>query len=186
MAHVILIPGTHGNLGDISGRWWAPGSAIWSMLIEAGHRVASFPWDTCVDGLLGENTRWIKAGRRLQATMPAGASVIAHSHGGAVVAYAAAHGARFGTVITLGTPPRSDVPYRALPKNSNFWAHLYGDWRDFWAVLGAAGDGEFNWWRRSMRYADRNILCEANHTDLCTAKVLREAGVLDILEGQHD
>lgn len=189
---IVLLPGTCGNHGPrsaIAQRWWFPGSEIWRWLEEAGHEVASFAWNTDLDGPVGDNDIWKNAGKRLAKVAPPGAHIIAHSHGLAPAAYAAdwlfknsQQRRAFGTVISLGTPPRTDVPYGYLATACGQWMHLYGDWRDLWAILGSAGDGTFNWWKRSMPYADKNIKCRANHEQLCTVKTLKEAGVLEMLK----
>lgn len=178
---VILIPGTHGNLEPYAARqWWSQTSPNAAMLRRAGHRVVSFPWSTRLDGLLSKNSTWLSAGKRLFDTAPEGAHIIAHSHGGAVVAYAAAHGARFGTVVTLGTPPRSDVPYRELTASCSRWVHIAGDYRDMWAVLGSAGDGIFNWFRRDMPHAHKNTRWRCNHTELCEVETWDRNKLIEI------
>ena len=185
MARVILIPGTHGALGrmDNNSRWWRPGLEFWDMLKAAGHHPESFGWDTFIEGMFGPNTRWKNNGEWLARLVMAGERpcVIAFSHGGNILPYASLAGAEFGHVVTVGTPPRTDVDYAALRDHCHFWTHIHGNWRDVLAVLGGVGDGDFNWFRRRMPLADKNIQLPMGHTELIDPAVWREHGLLDSL-----
>lgn len=171
MSRILLIPGTHDNLAPhATNEWWAPGSENAALLRRAGHQAYSVAWGTRLDGWDGKNKKWETAGATLWDQALNGDSIIAFSHGGAVAAYAAKLGRRFGTVITLGTPPRTDVPFKVLRERCEKWVHFAGDYRDIWAVLGSAGDGTFNWFRRDMPHAHVNVQWRCNHTDLCEVK----------------
>lgn len=175
MSEIVLIPGTHGNLGDAADveDWWHPGSEFASALRAAGHQVVSFAWSTRLDGLVGDNRHWKEAGKRLAIVAGVGWSIYAHSHGGQVAAYAAQFGAKFTKVFTAGTPVRTDVPYDYLRYASHEWFHLYGTKDCWWQPLGALGDGKLKL-RRTMELADENIPCAAGHGDLTSIEILRE------------
>jgi len=94
--------------------------------------------------------------------------IIAHSHAGQVVAYAASeYGLRVPLVITVSTPPRDDMEgaYYTLTKSTR-WRHLYDGHRDLIGGLGMIGDGAL-FGQRSMDYALENIKLEGvSHTGI--------------------
>ncbi len=165
---VILIAGTHA----IDDPWWMVGSGFVRMLQEAGLRVENlrepYLWDTDLDGLGRHNDAWIAAGWSLiwychKHVPPVGnvyqpVSIIAHSHGGQLVAYAASRGLIVDTLITVATPVRRDMLriHREARPNIRQWVHLYSDWSDWMQVLGALFDGRIGVYRK-MDLADRNI-----------------------------
>ena len=161
-ARVILVPGTWGNTPEHDD-WWKPDRAFSAVLRQRGFEPLSFAWDTQLDGVLGENDKWLEAGRRLTKQIQRGDCVIAHSHGGQVLAYAAAWG--LGPVVTLATPVRDDVPYSNIRSSSPNWTHVYGNYTDYMQLLGSAFDGHFHGWRRQMSFAHQNVKVNTNHED---------------------
>ncbi|MEK6591549.1 MAG: hypothetical protein AABZ67_00570 [Pseudomonadota bacterium] len=108
------------------------------MLKEGGYQPLDdsdpFYWSTALDGVDRNNFHWDAAGRALAwyaALKCPGrmVSLIAHSHGGQVAAYAARFGLRIDTVVTVATPVRADMgdEYRALRDRSLRWVHIYTD-----------------------------------------------------------
>jgi len=158
---VIIVPGTWGNTPDHDD-WWKPGKPFWERLVELNYQPLSFAWSTELDGVLGDNTTWEKAGERLRKQILPKDTVIGHSHGGQVIAYAC-EGILVGKVITLATPVRDDVPYRNIQTASSQWTHVYGNYTDYWQLIGSVMDGGFHGWRRQMPLADSNIKVDCNH-----------------------
>lgn len=178
---VVTVAGTWGAGYGRNGDWWRPGSAFVSMLAEAGVSLVDgedpFAWSTGIDGIDGQNLTWQTAGRALKWYCEAKVrrdrvSVVAHSHGGQVVAYAAAAGARFETVITVASPVREDLDlqYQALRRQSRRWIHIYTDETlgVAWQLLGSLGLANLG--RRHIRrmpLADDNIYIPGeSHGDL--------------------
>lgn len=167
----ILVAGTHGHKNP----WWHPGSPFMQALIAAGIRPADisdpYVWCTNLDGLFGSNKVWEAAGSALRWYAQAKirhypVSIVAHSHGGQVAAYAAAHGLYVDKLITVATPVRKDMEdvYRAASMNIGSWYHLHSD-SDFWQVLGALRDGAWGI-HREMPYADMNLMVRnVNHSE---------------------
>jgi len=161
MQRVILVPGTWGNTPDHD-TWWMPGSDFWNRLVKLGYQPLSFAWSTELDGVIGDNSGWKRAGKRLAKQLLLDDIVIGHSHGGQVIAYAC-EGKFEGQVITLATPVRDDVPYSNL--NYSLWTHVYGNYTDYWQLLGSIADGSLHGWRRKMPLADSNIKVNCNHQE---------------------
>jgi hypothetical protein len=149
---VILVSGTWGAGYGRNRDWWRPGSEFSAMLTRGGYPLLSdtepFVWSTNVDGVGALNLDWETAGWALKWYVEAKAkrarpSVIAHSHGGQVVAYAAAAGARFDAVLTVATPVRQDLDgqYRDLRAATRQWVHISTDEKAGigWQLLGAIG-----------------------------------------------
>jgi pimeloyl-ACP methyl ester carboxylesterase len=148
--------------------WWMMGSAFTRMLLGAGLKILDpkdpFIWTTNLDGVLGDNDDWYAAGMALlwycHAKLPdQRVNIIAHSHGGQIALYAAAHGLLIDSLVTIATPVRRDVQrYAARPGRPNIerWTHLYSDTSDLWQWLGSWFDGSWRG-RRSMPLADLNI-----------------------------
>lgn len=154
--------------------WWMPGSAFADMLEAAGHTFAApvpFIWSTNKDGIFEDRHMDWRAGGANLATylrpprcpdkrVPAGeVNLIAHSHGGQVVFYAAAdEGLEIDTLITVATPVRADlanVIRRARPRIRR-WIHLHSNWKDYVQAGGSLFDGFFGI-RRTFELADQNI-----------------------------
>jgi len=161
----VLIAGTHGYHDD----WWRPGSSFVKQLNEERIRTADssdpYTWCTKLDGVLGGNEVWESAGHALRWYVrskvgPYPVSIIAHSHGGQVAAYAAAQGLQIERLITVATPVRGDMDgvYREATKNISWWRHLHSD-NDLWQVFGGLMDGRWGI-HREMPHADENIMVE--------------------------
>lgn len=165
---VVLVEGTWG------GEWAERGSDFRVMLARRGVRVSKeFVWSEDLNGLpwwlsftSGQrHSDWRAGGYAfgLYQGRRRAADVIAHSHGGAVVAYACAkYGARVRRLVTVGTPPRADLDpvwEMALP-NIGYWLHVYdgrcAPWTDWWRRLGQFGDWRLGW-RAPQALADRNL-----------------------------
>ncbi len=158
-----------GNLGgvldfspsDPADPWTAGGLREWA--IEAQHLI-DFCWHTWPD-------------------VPV--SVLAHSHGGNLAALAVAYGLKVRHLVTLATPPRSDMAAiygRATSLLEGEWLHLYGDWwRDWIIKLGQLGDGRIGW-TRQIPEADRQIhVPGAGHSDIIAPEHLLVTGVVGLL-----
>jgi pimeloyl-ACP methyl ester carboxylesterase len=193
-APVVLLAGTHADEG-----WWKPGTSFYQAMIAAGlspvSPVEPFQWSHDIDGTLldyvfGRAHRdWMAAGHALSwyahSQLPPLAdgtyqrvSIIAHSHGGQVALYAAYYGLLVDCLVTVGTPVRRDMQRIASQGRGNirFWAHLYGDGRDFWQVLGGRT------LNRRMVLADQNIHEPATHRGLLNPNVWTERGWWNLLK----
>lgn len=76
-------------------------------------------------------------------------NIITHSHGGNMALYAAKHGLKIKTLITVATPVRFDmrnITKQALPNIEN-WYHIYSD-NDKWQLIGQIADGRFGFKRK--------------------------------------
>lgn len=171
MSTVVLVPGTWANQKD-QPEWWHLDSLFANKLFSLGHKVLSFTWDTNLDGVLGPDTDWIKAGKRFRNIVPTNAVVIAHSHGGNVAAIGISQGRMVKQLITIATPVRPDIPYdhvRPYLFDSgahDSWIHIYGNYQDYVQLAGELAIGRFWRLRREMEYADQNIQYPASHSEL--------------------
>lgn len=180
---VILVPGTWGNAnGEATSEthWWLPGGVFWNRLVELGYEPLSFAWSTELDGVIGDNTGWKRAGERLSKQFKQSDTVIGHSHGGQVIAYAC-EGGLVGNVITLATPVRDDVPYRWIKSATSLngskaahWVHVYGNYSDYWQLLGSMLDLGLHPFRRKMPLADNNVKVNCNHQQTHDLKIWDE------------
>jgi hypothetical protein len=165
---VILLAGTWAFSGTDSGHdWWRPGSKFYDEGKKFGLDYVNgsdpFIWDTKLDGVIGQNEVWQSAGHALlwyahlkEPNEPV--SVIAHSHGGNVLAYAARFGLKIDRAITVATPVRREVPYASLKQNAVHWTHIHGGIWDYVQILGELKSFSFTGaFRRKMRLADKNI-----------------------------
>jgi hypothetical protein len=179
MSKVILVAGTWAY--DEKEAWWKPGSLFHAEGLAHGldylDDTDPFVWDTKLDGVKGVNEVWQSAGKSLlwytHLKDPGSpVSLIAHSHGGQVVAYAAAFGLMIDKVITVATPVRSEVPYAKLALQSADWIHIYGGVRDYVQIFGELAAGSFRMLQRQMPLADSNI-CESgrDHSQLHDPKL---------------
>lgn len=115
------------------------------------HARTPFEWDAEVDGLFYQRQHavWKSAAKHLQCHVERvpleERNMIAHSHGGQVLFYAAANGVRFNNVITVGTPVRVDMEPIILKAIGNFsyWHHICDSKTDMTAILGTLWDGRF-------------------------------------------
>jgi len=182
-APVLLIAGTHGR----EQTWWRAESPFARELMRQGVILLDpadpFTWTTELDGIVGENKVWKDAGDKLrlyaQAKGQARVSVVAHSHGGNVVAYAAAAGLVIDRLITVATPVRGDLAaeYGELRQAvQTVWIHLYSDASDWIQWLGSWFDGSWRF-RRRMKGADLNFKTPAvGHSGLLDPELWRSRG----------
>lgn len=162
---VVLVAGTWGDWED---QWWRPDSEFARMLREDGVTLLApddpFRWTTKLEGIVGQNTEWERAGDALRwyvgEKLGAGerVSVVGHSHGAQVIAYAGAGGLKIDRLITVAAPVRNDMRavYAAARKNIWLWVHLYGNSADLMQRLGSWFDGSWHL-RRRMKAADLNL-----------------------------
>lgn len=177
-APVILVAGTWGGKRSES-QWWQPRSLFARMLEAGGVTILApedpFRWTTDLDGLIGKNEDWARAGDALRwyanaKLLPVGGaprrvSVVSHSHGGNCVAYACASGLLVDRLITVGTPIRREMrtTYEAARKNIQTWIHLYSNSADVWQMFGSWRPGRLLAWvrgeslTRRMKWADVNL-----------------------------
>lgn len=197
----VAVGGTHAWRGDVetTGRWWQPESRWWHYMKSQGWlpaREDPFTWSTDLDGLWvpwkgqPSKTDWEAGGHALmyylQGIPYQDRHVIAHSHGGQVVAFCVSHGVPIRSLVTVSVPVREDMRVRwelARPLIGR-WVHLYSQgWADRWQWLGTLCDGHFGIVRR-FDVAHYNIgFPRAGHSRLLTDpnwfSQWREAGVLD-------
>lgn len=158
----ILVAGTHGLNDD----WWQPHSKFAKMLTEHRIRLADesdpYTWCTNLDGLRGSNSVWDTSGNALRWYAHSKVrhyplSIITHSHGGQVAAYAAAQGLQIDRLVTVAMPVREDMHniYQAAAKNIGHWVHMHSN-GDIWQVLGGLMDGRFGI-HREVPFADENV-----------------------------
>lgn len=161
MVRYITIAGTFGASHPED--WYTPTSRLSNFLREynceplIANPLQRYMWSTALDGVEGENDTWDASGRALAHYItppllgktlvePADTYLIAHSHGGNVVAYACAeYGLQINGLITVGTPIRKDMydVYKAASPNIKRHLHLYAGWRDYWQAFGSLFDGRF-------------------------------------------
>lgn len=184
---IVLVPGTFANTDRHASQdeWWRPGSPFYREAKQRGIECLSFAWSTELDGIIGRNDDWEKgaAGLYRQTKDLSALRIVAHSHGGNVVAYAAAkHGLRILNLVTLATPVRKDIPYAEAKKNIRKWTHVYGGWRDYVQLAGSLFDGQVRFVRQ-MDDADQNIkVTGAGHSDLHEVRVWNESSLWSALE----
>jgi hypothetical protein len=118
-----------------------------------------FIWSTDVNGVkgwlrwfgnesaAGDHQDWHAGGLalkwRMQTYPRQHRTMIAHSHGGQLAAYAAAEGLQIPVLVTVATPVRRDMSHvwkRARP-NIGCHLHLYAPGGDWIQILGQWGDG---------------------------------------------
>lgn len=187
--YVTAVPGTWGYQGidQRNGQWWIPGSLWFYTLASYAPSILPlydqpFVWSTDVNGALDQlfrcftkrkHTDWQAGGASLSyylrfAPLPA-RNVVAHSHGGQVVAYACAAGTPINNLITVGTPVRKDMDdiwQRALPNIRGRWMHIQDQDRDWMSGLGQLFDGRLGW-QHKMPWADQNMLIpDIDHSKL--------------------
>lgn len=157
-APVILVPGTWAlRPSNPAGNWIEPTGTFSRMLRAEGLAVLDpCRWSTHLGGLT-DDLAWSVGGSVLFEQLEAlgltsgGASIISHSHGGQVVAEAAALGARFESVVTLAMPVRRDevYEYRMLRANARAWSAIYSleTVGTPWQALGAVKlTAPSTWW----------------------------------------
>jgi len=165
-----------GELEDHSGEWWHPRNPFMKFLGDRGFEhvcpAEPFIWSTQVNGSLfwaKNHTDWQAGGAALcyylgtsrygPAEVPLeDRNIIAHSHAGQVVAYAAAfRGLHINNLVTIGSPVRHDMRpiYRAARPQIKFWLHIASDWSDRMQWFGEWFDGSVGVQRRQP-FADVN------------------------------
>jgi pimeloyl-ACP methyl ester carboxylesterase len=167
---VVLIPGTWGEKrGETD--WWRLGSVWNANLRNAGLALLdpteAFEWSTALAISDGTDPTWRTAGLALkwycEAKGPGfkALSLIAHSHGGQVVAHALASGLHVHRVITVATPVRQDMQdvwALARPHIEDAWTHLYTEEEgEPMQYLGSLPLGHAEDFTRSMPLATKNI-----------------------------
>ena len=179
---VVLVAGTHGHHDS----WWKPESDFSRMLLSHGIRVADnsdpYAWCTRLEGLFGNNVVWDTSGKALRWYARSKVrhyplSVVAHSHGGQVAAYAAAQGLQIERLVTVATPVRGDMDevYSKAAQNIGRWVHLHSN-NDIWQVLGGLMDGKWGI-HREVPYADENIMVpDIQHSDFLHPELWEENG----------
>jgi len=172
MIRYVTIAGTFGaNKHD----WFLPDSNLSQFFLQNGceqletNPLKRYMWSTEIDGVNADNNTWDAAGRALahyiapplldkSLLKPEETYIIAHSHGGNVVAYAAGkYGLKINGLITVGTPIRKDLNgiYKDASANISRHLHLFAGWRDYWQVFGGLFDGRWGIHRKHP-YATRN------------------------------
>lgn len=192
MIRYITIAGTYGAKRERD--WYLSDSPFSCFLLEHGAEqleaspLKRYMWSTVVDGLDSTNDTWDAAGRALahyivpplldsSLIKPENTYIIAHSHGGNVVAYACGkYGLKINGLITVGTPIRKDLHeiYKAAVPNISRHLHLHAGWRDYWQALGALFDGRFGI-HREHPYAHWN-----QRTPGCHGDVLRKESLFPL------
>lgn len=143
--------------GDIGGMklfrrhsdWQAGGNAFYAYLCPP-----VFNWEYSAG-------RWIdNHGQRPGYVPIADRRVVAHSHGGNVVAYACAAGLKVSLLVTVGTPVRRDMAavWEQARPNIGYWLHLFESSykANLMQLLGSLFDGRLGVvWRHPL--ADCNI-----------------------------
>ncbi len=173
MIQYITIAGTHGIRRVLD--WDSPESNLSHFLLQHDCKqlvtspLKRYMWSTSADGIDDHNDVWDASGRALAhyiappladnpLVAPKDTFLIAHSHGGNVVAYACGkYGLKINGLITVGMPIRGDLDdvYKAAAGNIERHLHLYAGWRDYWQNLGAMFDGRFGIHRKHP-YAGKN------------------------------
>src|SRR5258707_1384447 len=146
-AKVGLVSGTWGRKSADSGSytWWLPPSVFTANLKNADLELVSetdyFDWSTALDGLGANHDDWQTAGKALywwwasRGRMPL--SLVAHSHGAQVIAYALKYGIPtspaypmiLSHLVTCGSPVRADMDpiWSEVKPMIRDWTHLYTD-----------------------------------------------------------
>lgn len=206
MIRYIAVAGTHAAGRGME--WDHPDSALTSFLRENGavpltiSPLKRYAWSTALDGIDGNDETWDAAGRALahyvvpplaekSLLTPEDTYIIAHSHGGNVVAYACGkYGLKVNGLITIATPVRGNLDglYKEAAKNISRHLHLYAGWRDYMQILGAIRDGRWGI-HREMPYATKNDKMPKGHGDILRDPSLFpnwvSAGWLDFWKGEQ-
>lgn len=206
MIRYIPVAGTHAVKRGWD--WDDPNSAFNEFLKDHGivllmiSPLKRYAWSTALDGLDATNETWDAAGRALAhyiapplldtALIPQEELyVIAHSHGGNVVAYACGkYGLKINGLITVGTPIRKDLEeiYEAASHNIKRHLHLHAGWRDYMQALGALFDGR--WGIHRKHPFAKNAKMPKGHGDILRDPTLfhnwLDKGWLDYFMGKCD
>lgn len=173
MIYYIATAGTFAINREVE--WYQPDSDFSKFLLDNGCKqletnpLKRYMWSTALDGVGDANDTWDAAGRALahyivppllgkSLVKPEDTYIIAHSHGGNVVAYACGkYGLKVNGLVTVGTPIRGDLydVYKSALPNITRHLHIYAGWRDYWQLWGALFDGRFGI-HREHPFAHRN------------------------------
>ena len=174
MTSILLVQGTWGGT-------WAREGTPFRQMLAAQHvtTLEPFEWSYDLSGVLTwmgrTHSDWIAGGAALTYYLRGlpyeQRNVIAHSHGGQVAAYAAAHSdCWIRRLITVSTPVRKDMQdtWAQARPNIGAWTHVAAKRGDWMIRLGELFDGAFGW-TRQMPSADRNLIFpNIGHTGLFT------------------
>ncbi len=176
----IPIAGTHG-WGDA---WVVDNDAPLTVFLESkGFRPIRaqdgrpFRWSTDVTGLspFKDEHDWMAGADALsyflQGVEFKDRNLIAHSHGGQVAAFCAASGVPIRSLTTIGTPVRTDVPWKQAWPYIGRHVHVYDNASDWWGWLGSIGDmhvSDDRWFKVS--YVQNVALKDISHS-----KILQDA-----------
>lgn len=195
-----LVAGTWGRKPADSGSyyWWRPPSVFTANLQNAHLALVdpldNFDWSTALDGVSGANDDWETAGKALYWWWAAkgrqNISLVAHSHGGQVVAYALAWSIKVNDpmsvahVVTCGTPVRYEMqPLWSVAKSTirGAWTHIWteetGPPSEQMQKLGSLPIDHTFGFRRDMPLATHNIeiVPPTSHHDLMQAKLWNDS-----------
>lgn len=170
---------------DGATEWWQAHSPFVEFMATEGFvytLVAGEPfiWHTALEGIdwlryfgkKAKHTAWRAAAHNLKQYLRdvpvQDRNILAHSHGGNVVAYACAGGLEINNLITLSTPIRGDMRavYTAAAIHINHWTHVHSDRSDWMQLLGGLFDGQFGV-HRGCPQADHNIsIAKVGHSKI--------------------
>lgn len=187
MSTCVLIHGTWGA------KWAEPDSDFRKMLCKQRFFIApTFEWSGDISGIPsftanGKHSDWRAAGASLSYYMKdipyQNRNVIAHSHGGQCVAYAAAFkGVAIRRLITVSTPPREDMESvweRAKP-NVGYHVHVVSKRGDWMIRFGQAFDHRWGW-DATIPSADQNIVIP----DIGHSGILMDPMYITLWSSQH-
>lgn len=207
MIYYINIAGTNGAKNP---RDWDSINSDFSKFLQShgceqleANPLKRYMWSTAVDGIDATHNTWDAAGRALahyiappllseSLVKPEDTYIIAHSHGGNVVAYACGkYGLKVNGLITVGTPIRKDLYaiYEAALPNISRHLHIHAGWRDYWQVLGSMFDGRFGIHRRHPYATINGQVPGGNHGSVLRDKrffgLWIEQGWLAFWKGEH-
>lgn len=155
MPRYVPILGTHAwSPTDNSRQWWHYKSPFATFLRSRGvlqaHPETPYIWSGDVDGIPFAGNDWEASGRSLHFYLSAlpydQRNIVAHSHGGQVVAYAA-QDTPIRSLITVGTPVRrkEKALFEAALQAGQIgiWVHVYDKGGDRTQWLGQLFDGRW-------------------------------------------
>lgn len=212
----LAIPGTWGWRGKSDGQWYDLASPWSAFMFGQGFEHLRGPdrrpyvWSTDVNGeqfwrrWFGKSpnvTDWQAAGCNLYAWLVPPLApqyrqpietthLIVHSHGLQVALFACAEGLKVNTLISVGSPVRSDmldVARRARP-NIGFWLHLHSDGSDRFQWLGEVGDGGLGIVRNHPFADQNNTYPGVGHTGILNdARLFNDIwpGPLDLIRARN-
>ena len=158
MPQVTLIYGTHSWEKPGKTDWWQKNSPLVKFLSERGVTLyqPEYPvkWSGDLEGtFFAKGPDWVSGAAYVSCYFDhffgkvplEERNIIAHSHGGQVLAWAAYTGVKFNNVMTFGTPVRKDMEmqYASLRMMCKNWLHVCDSKSDLMAVWGTLFDGRF-------------------------------------------